>query len=119
MNDWTEDNGKTYCKKEKEKARVKFCNGWSFNMSENDITKFKKLKYITEEATYIIDVQGALTKGFSRPTKQGENKLYIPIKNFDIIPHENRKKETQLLQKESLDTVQQVHPSEGFQERLF
>jgi len=82
MNDWVD--GDTYCKREKESARVKYCDGWSFNMSERDIHKFKTLKYITEKATYTITVDKAIEKGFVRDTKQGETKLNIPVKNWEM-----------------------------------
>jgi hypothetical protein len=85
MNDWTEDNGDTYCKREKESARVRFCDAWSFNLSERDINRYKSLKYVTEKATYIISVEKALEKGFKRPTAAGETKLFIPIKNWEVL----------------------------------
>jgi len=82
MNDWVE--GETYCKREKESARVRFCDAWSFNLSEHDINRYKELKYVTEEATYTIPVEKALVKGFQRTTSAGEEKLFIPIKNWEV-----------------------------------
>lgn len=87
MNDWEEDEGRTYCKRERESARVRMCDGWSFNMSEKDISKYSKLKYLTEKGTYEIPVSVARARGWEQKTKQDELKLYIPGKVFVFKEH--------------------------------
>jgi len=92
MNDWTEDNGKTYCKREKESARVRYCNAWSFNLSEHDINQYTLLRYYSEIGQYEILVEDAKKVGLPpREISSGEVKLNIPIeKNWLFIKKENK-----------------------------
>jgi len=85
---------KTYCKKEKESGKLKYCDAWSFNLSKEDINNYETLKYFTEKATYEISVDLAKAKGFIRETKLGEKKLNIPIKHWYIKNKESQNENT-------------------------
>jgi len=72
-----------YIKHEKERAKIKFCTGWSFNLEEIPIYSIKpqidELVYVTEKNTYRISSEDAIAKGFVR-VMGGEKKLVIPCK---------------------------------------
>jgi len=81
-----------YYKHEKESGKLRIGGGsWSINLDEVTLSDVDSFIYKTEYADYIIDRDLVLRKGFSR-LFGGENKFVIPIKWWDVKPHNPDKK---------------------------
>jgi len=76
---------KIYIKKENERQQLRLFGGsWTINLNEIQDKEINEIKYVTPNATYIIDFQEAFLKGFIRIFKD-ETKLIVPLKYWTII----------------------------------
>jgi len=81
-------NGVLY-KQEKEKDRLKICDGWTINLDEIENKEIHSFCYLTEIGRYIISKIIAEKVGFKRPFKTDgttEKKLCVSVKYWGFIP---------------------------------
>ena len=72
----------TYFKTEQESGRLRM-HGGSWTIPTKILSKIRHVKYRTESAVYTISVNDALVYGHEMPTKQGEQKLVVPVKHWN------------------------------------
>ena len=74
-----------YRKKEDESQKLRLGGGsWTINLDELKDKEIDEITLITKDYEYNISYKTAFSKGFIR-VLQGETKLVVPIKHWDII----------------------------------
>jgi hypothetical protein len=75
--------GGTYTKREKESDKLRMGGGsWTINLDELP-KNTQRVRYITEKATYEVEMGVALLQGFER-VLGGERKLVLPISKWSV-----------------------------------
>ena len=74
---------KTYVKKEKESGKLRM-GGGSWSIPVRVLSRVNEVVYTTETAEYTISVDKALNNGYEIATKQGEQKLVVPVKQWEF-----------------------------------